>query len=190
VPEGLCGDTPNETFQLFRDHLNDLLHKTITDASLLQTKTGDRASLEFRQGKSSVAVKLGKRYYLYLGQTLQAKKIEQGTYRLKTLAYAYRIAEGPQREDKWIVRWEYNSRDHQEGFHPRNHCHLPLDLVCFGNRMLSLNKMHIPTGWVTIEEVIRFLIHELKVKAKSAGWDKYLRESEDKFRLWTARSEG
>lgn len=57
-----------------------------------------------------------------------------------------------------------------------------------GGKFLSLEKLHIATGWVTIEEVIRFLIHELKVRAKNSDWDARLRASEEKFRKWTYRS--
>jgi len=188
VPEGLCGDSPTDVFRVFHDHLNDLLHHTITDAPLVQIIKGDRAFLEFRQAGASVAVNVGKGYHLYLNQALKAKRQKKKEYRLKTLTYAYRIAEGPKLEEEWFWRWEYVSREHQDGLHPRNHCHLPLDLDCLGQN-LPLNKLHIPTGWVTIEEVIRFLIHELKVKPKSAEWDKHLRDSEEKFRLWTARGE-
>ncbi len=51
---------------------------------------------------------------------------------------------------------------------------------------MSLNKLHISTGWVTVGEIIRFLIHELKVKPRSANWDELLHESEDTFRMLTS----
>jgi hypothetical protein len=188
VPEGLCAATPNETFQIFREYLNGLLHRTITDVPLVQIIQEDRAFLQFRRGGDSVAVDVGKGYHLYLAQTLRAVKQTKREYRLRTLHYAYRIAEGPEFEDEWFFRWEYNSREHEPGLHPRHHCHIPVSLDCLG-QTLSLAKMHIATGWVTIEEVIRFLIHELKVRPKSNGWDQHLRDSEEKFRQWTARGE-
>ena len=191
MPDGLRGDSPKEVFRIFREHLNGVLHKTITDFPLVQTITGNRAHLDFRQDGSGIAVDVGKRYHLYLGQTLQANGSAKDGYELKTLGYAYRIAEGPSLNDSWLIRWEYNSREQgeqQHALHPRNHCHLPSQLVCFGTRTLSLSKMHISTGWVTVEEVIRFLIHELKVRPKNTKWDQHLRDSERLFRKWTARS--
>jgi hypothetical protein len=188
VPQGLSGKKPNDIFNTFRDHLNSLLHHTITEVPLLQTITGSRAHLEFRLNRESIGVEVGKGYHLYLSQALEAHRIKSREYRLKTLAYAYRIGEGPKRGDRWIIRWEYNSREHLEALHPRHHCHLPFELTCFGDQSLNLDKMHISSGWVTVEEVIRFLIHELKVKPKHVDWDKRLRDSEQKFREWTARS--
>ncbi len=46
----------------------------------------------------------------------------------------------------------------------------------------------MPTGWITIEELLRFLIHGLGVKSRTSSWDKKLRESEERFREWTGRS--
>jgi hypothetical protein len=57
-----------------------------------------------------------------------------------------------------------------------------------GNRRtLDAEELHIPSGWITAEEVIRFLIHELRVKPKSRNWDELLRESEEQFGRWTGR---
>lgn len=188
MPEGLCGDSPTEVFTLFRDHLNGLLHHTITDVPLVQIIQGDRALLQFRRDGESVAVDVGEGYHLFFSQTLQAKKQKKKEFRLRTLAYAYRIADGPRFQDDWFWRWEYVSRHQQDGLHPRNHCHLPLALPCLGQDLL-LHKLHIPTGWVTIEEVIRFLIHELGVTPASEEWDRHLRDSEKKFQEWTGRGE-
>jgi hypothetical protein len=109
-------------------------------------------------------------------------------YRLRTLGYAYRIATGPRRNDPYVVRWEYVSHELQNALHPRHHCHFPLHLECAANRRFGLDKMHIASGWVTIEEVLRYLFHELKVPARDKNWDKLLRESEQNSRKRTARS--
>lgn len=189
MPEGLSGKKPNEIFNTFRDHLNGLLAGTVTGTPLLQTISGISSALEFRHNGEAVGVPVGKGYHLYLSQALQAVKIRRHEYRLKTLAYAYRIGEGPRRTDRWVVRWEYNSKETQEeALHPRHHCHLPFKLTCFEDQSLDLDKMHISTGWVTIEEVIRFLIHELDIEPKQPDWDRRLRDSEEKFREWTARN--
>ena len=175
-------------FTTFAEHINSLLHRTITDTPLANLISKDRpvAFLEFRKNGEAVSVPLNNGFYLYLNQTLQARK-EGKVHCLRTLAYSYRIGEGPARQD-WLIRWEYNSRETEVGFHPRHHCHLRSKLPCFGDRELLLAKMHIASGWVTIEEVIRFLIHELAVKPKTDNWDEILQDSEAKFRDWTDRS--
>jgi hypothetical protein len=53
---------------------------------------------------------------------------------------------------------------------------------------MDFDKLHLPTGWVTIEEVIRFLIAEVGVKPKANNWDEELIKSEELFRKWTARN--
>ncbi len=53
---------------------------------------------------------------------------------------------------------------------------------------MDFDKLHLSTGWVTIEEVIRFLIAEAGVKPKSADWDDTLLRSEELFRKWTERT--
>ena len=58
----------------------------------------------------------------------------------------------------------------------------------FAGGVLDLNKIHLPSGWITVEEVVRFLITELKVKPFSDDWDDLLQKSEHKFREWTHRS--
>lgn len=48
----------------------------------------------------------------------------------------------------------------------------------------SPQKFHIPTGGVTIEDVIRFLIADLKVPALIETWDEELRKSVEQFWGW------
>jgi hypothetical protein len=183
----LQGTAPEVVFRKFKEHLNALLHQTITQAPLVQIVLAGRTFLEFRQQGTSVAVPVGRGYHLYLAQTLEATKTKEREYTLKTLAYAYRIADGPDLNARWLIRWEYNSREQQSVLHPRHHCHLPAEIV-FGKYKLNFDKLHVASGWVTIEEVIRFLIHELGVTPRSRDWDRRLRASEEKFRIWTNRS--
>ena len=48
----------------------------------------------------------------------------------------------------------------------------------------SLSKLHIPTGSVTIEDVIRFLIADLGVPPLTEQWEEDLRRSERRTREW------
>jgi hypothetical protein len=192
----LYGDSPQQTFQAFREHLNRLLHTTITDASLqlLGAERTNRAFLEFRQGEDGVirCAKVGGGYYLFFGQVLEAEPtVVDGArkYRLRTLRYGYRITEGPTLDSRWLFRWEYESLKIKQHLRPRHHLHINGGVNCFGERMaLSCSSLHLPSGWIAIEEVIRFLIHELGLEPKSVDWDQRLRDSEEKFREWTQRA--
>ena len=84
---------------------------------------------------------------------------------------------------------EYESREVREALRPGHHCHIRTNVACLEDRRsLNLSQLHLPSGWITIEEVIRFLIHELQLRPKSDNWDRLLLESEQKFREWTARA--
>ena len=191
----LYGDSPQQTFHLFREHLNDLLHVTLTDASLrlLGAERRNRAFLEFRQGEEDQirCAKVGGGYHLFLAQTLEAEEtVVNGLqkYRLRTLRYAYRITEGPTLDSRWLIRWEYESPKIRPLLRPRHHIHINTGVNCFGDRFtLNCSELHVPSGWIAIEEVIRFLIQELGLDPKSPDWDRHLHESEEKFREWTAR---
>jgi hypothetical protein len=147
-------------------------------------EVGSAATIEFRGDGAARAVEIGKSgFFLFINQSVKVTKEARRRYRLRTLTYSYRIADGPARED-WLFRWEYVNHDTEQGksLHPRHHCHLPVDHRCL------TTKTHIPTGWVLLEEVIRFLIHELDVDPLNENWDGILQESEEQFRVWTARS--
>ena len=42
---------------------------------------------------------------------------------------------------------------------------------------MLLNELHLPTGWVPIEEVLRFCIDDLGVRPLSPGWHETLAAS-------------
>lgn len=189
----LLGDSPEEVFRKFRDHLGGLLNQTVTDArlSLIVERGSDRASLSFRSHNEAIAAPLKPSgLFLYVGQVIKADK-EKHDWRLRTLQYRYwiqhRVSEGASPVS--VFRFEYVSPKVKSlDCRPRHHLHIPsAQTVCRG-QCLNLNDLHIPTGWVTLEEVIRFAIRELGCKPKLNKWDEILLDSEDKFREWTART--
>lgn len=186
---GLVGSKPQELFIAFRDHLNSLLHKTITDCPLsLVTTTENRAFINFGTANDPIAAPLRTApWHLYLGQVLSAVQIGKKSWRLRTLKYSYWLQDGPTNDDKWFLRYEYVSRELGQSIHPRHHVHIPANIQ-HTKPQVDLTKIHLATGWVTVEELIRFLISEIGVKSRNAQWDRLLSASEEAFRLWTARS--
>lgn len=180
--------TARQAFFEFRDHLNRLLNTTITDARLVMEILDDdtKAYVGFQQSGQPVHRPIGTRYYLFVGQILQAVRVGK-QYRPRTLTYTYRIAEASRFDSEPLFRWEYLSREYEKLDFPRHHLHIRTTMKG-ETRVFELKDLHTPTGWVTIEEVIRFAITELKIKSKSSDWDKRLQESEQKFRMWTQRS--
>ncbi len=181
--------TPREAFQTFQDHLNRTLNKVLTRTRLrfsVRNATQEKTSLAFfdRQARP-VAVRLhpSSPWYLSIRQELQAIPEGRG-YTLRTLQYAYRIQRTPSVRDEAEVRFEYVSPTIDPTFpYSRHHVqfHRAFQDVREG---FSPNKLHIPTGEITIEQVIRFLMADLGVPPLIETWDEELRKSEGQSREW------
>lgn len=148
------------------------------------TSKGDSklATLEFVRGDGiGTAVPFTTRFgqlYLTLLQILEVEP-EVARYRLKTKEYSYRLLDQNDPRADAILRWEYKSDVAGHGF-CRHHVQMRTG-VGLGGSVLDLNRCHTPSGWVTIEELIRFLIHDLEVRPLSEDWPEILAESERKF---------
>jgi hypothetical protein len=189
MPLPLSANSPEAAFRKFQDHLNRVLNLVLTKSRLEILHTDKRSFLSFLDSDKefTIAVKLRKKlpWHLAIIQRIDAIKTKQG-FILKTLAYAYRIQKAVSGEA--LVRFEYVSPEADPDFeYSRNHVqfHIRFDEVIAN---FSPTKLHIPTGWVTIESVMRFLFTELKVKPLRDDWEKILADSEEQFRKWTNRT--
>jgi hypothetical protein len=176
--------TSAECFDIFRGHVAKLLADTVTQKHpLTQTKPErGRTIIGFRQGEL-VGVPLKTRFgrvYFYLSQSLRTVKQDGGSFRLETRQYWYRVQTSKSRGAQAILRWEYDAETQRDG-HARHHMQMPA-AIAIGEGSIDLNKAHLPTGWVTIEEVIRFLIVDLGVEPPCGeGWPGVLHASERRF---------
>lgn len=186
----MIGDRPGEIFRDFQAHISHLLNQTVTDAPLSLTHRKNRpfAQFAFRDvSEMPMAAPLfSKGLFLAVSQDLQVEQEKDGRFRLHTMEYSYHLLEGSSPDSRWIIRWEYKSHTRQRNEHPRHHVHLDTVIKSPAGE-LNLDKLHLSTGWVTIEEVIRFLIAEVGVKPKASDWDEQLLKSENFFREWTKR---
>lgn len=110
------------------------------------------------------------------------------SWKLRTVEYRYRVQGTPDLNDEDCFRWEYVAREIRDSQHCRHHLHLQGDYTLGPWRTVPLARVHLPTGWVTVEEIIRFLITELGVPPKEPRWEDLLRESEEHFKTWTSRT--
>jgi hypothetical protein len=117
--------------------------------------------------------------HLSLAQTCLTER-EGEEHRLRTIRYRYTLR--PDGDSEPRLRWEY-VREFSEGNPSRHHLQGPIT-VPFGRRELNLNDLHLPTGYTTIEDVIRFCIVDLGVTALSSGWHEVLEES---YRLFKTK---
>ena len=89
---------------------------------------------------------------------------------LTTLAYRYQWQSGAD-DGTWLVRWDY-SRDPPVPPHVNVHFGRGVNI---GGK--DSHKLHLPTGRVAIEDVVRFLAGEAGVTCNSDGWPKILDEA-------------
>lgn len=174
---------PDACFKRFAAHVRELVAETLTRRHPLALyQRGERLmGFSFRE-REPVAVPIETRFgrlHVYLGQLLEA--IPEGKqFRLRTRRYWYRLQAAPELTAKALIRWEYDADMARDG-PARHHVQLPAYLAA-GTSELDLDKLHLPTGWVTIEEVIRFLIIELGVDPPcAAAWPTVLGDSERAF---------
>ena len=173
-----------------RDRLNTLLHRTITPQPLVMTMAApgadgtQRMQFTFRQGgpvlaalRSRVGV-LG----LYVGQVCEAHAFDADGPPIVTVNYRYALHYGTDINSEPVVRWEFDRwpADPEARWSCR-HLQGPIPLS-FGPTTVSLNDLHLPTGYVTLEDVIRFCIHDLGVPPLSADWNEILIESYREFK--------
>ncbi|CAN5226070.1 hypothetical protein BH23CHL1_BH23CHL1_04150 [soil metagenome] len=165
----------------FANHLNRALANTVTQAPLTLTIERNRANIRFRGpvGLSSTPIqtKYG-RMGPYVGQICASEIDSDGEHTLRTLQYLYALTPANHAEAQF--RWECVRVPGDDAAYCRHHLQgpIPLNLSDEQNRHVTLNDLHLPTGWVPVEEVLRICIVDLGVKPLSPDWNEIFLESE------------
>jgi hypothetical protein len=82
---------------------------------------------------------------------------DDGLHTLNIVKYAYDLTSPGARER--TLRWEYDGlTTDSEARWCRHHLQGPVELPLAGGHRPRLNDFHLPTGWVPIEEVLRFCV--------------------------------
>lgn len=108
--------------------------------------------------------------------TIEKSRTILGEWKVRTTQYVYAIGGGPDIEDQ-IAAWHW---------HPdvREECHLH---VYHEDAIVGpLSDLHLPTKRVSFEQVLRFLIVDLKVRA-APNWERVLADGQarfDEFKSW------
>jgi hypothetical protein len=53
-----------------------------------------------------------------------------------------------------------------------------------GNGLIELQKAHLPTGRIAVEEFLRLLIETFAVRPRRVDWNRILRETQAEFEKW------
>jgi len=104
-----------------------------------------------------------------------------GEWKAQTNGYIYRISlEMPDgAEPHELLRWDWHPRTTPD--RPQPHLHVGAEEPDLG---VMLPRLHIPTGRVSFEEVVRLLIAELGAQQNRDDWEVVLKDSEDRFRAF------
>lgn len=190
----ITGRKPDDCFNQFLEHVRALVSKMLpTDCPMLCPR-GPKAGaqqlriLRFANPSAHHAIPLETRahgtVYLYLAQELTTEPHEDG-FALRTKKYWYKLYEqSPAENDDAIVRWEYASADPIHNTPCRHHVQFGKMVKPYplGSSVFDFTRFHMPTGWVTMEEICRFLVCEFGVEPPcGAEWPNVLAAGEDHF---------
>ncbi len=119
---------------------------------------------------------------LGIGQFCEGVRRDDGQYQLRTLSYRYAI--GYPDADEPLFRWEYIRQPQDGRFYARHHFQSPQPTGLERNGRTTLyQELHLPTGWVSIEEVIRFCLNDLGAQTQLSpeAWHQLLSESHQRM---------
>lgn len=116
---------------------------------------------------------------MYIGQVCESVLTAPGRHRLVTVKYTYTLT--PEGMDEPLWRWEYVRDQAPDDRWCRHHLQGEVPLT-IGRASVSLNDLHLPTGYVTVEEILRFCITDLRVRPLSGDWHRLLEESHRLFK--------
>lgn len=179
---------PQRVFKRFEDHIEEVVRSVLPmppGIKLCLRRTEKAGTLEFVRGAVGTAVPVETKVgtlYLTINQDLKAvfvplKEPVKG-YRLRTTRYAYKLLPDATATTRALLRWEYDSAT-EDGSWCRHHMHAKAAIPVGDG--INLDRMHMPTGWVLIEHVLRFLFIDLDVTPRTEDWPQILRASETKF---------
>ncbi len=137
----------------FINHLNHAISMTVTRKPLTLAVEGNEANIRFRNGSEGSSATIQTRFgrmELYLGHVCISEIGSDGNHLLKTMQYRYMLTPDGHFEPQ--IRWEYVGYPIDDDMHCRHYLQgpIPLNLSDEQNRQVTLNDLHLPTGWVPV----------------------------------------
>lgn len=171
-------------FERFETHMEGLVRSVLplpAGVTLTLVQRRDSGVLQFTRGSVGTSIPIDTRIgQLHLSLNQDVIAIREGRfYRVRTKRYQYKLLPTSDPAAEAIIRWEFDADTADDG-ECRNHMHINASLPV-GHGTLLLNRVHIPTAWVLIEHVLRFLFHDLEVTPRTLQWPQLLRASETTF---------
>jgi hypothetical protein len=102
----------------------------------------------------------------------------EGEWKSRTLAYVYELKVDREDEPE-LLGWHWHPLTTPDRLLP--HVHVRAD---YNGLKDHLAKLHLPSGRVSFEEIVRLLIEDLGVEPARNDWDAILSESETRFKAF------
>jgi len=98
----------------------------------------------------------------------------RGPYKVKSTGYFYSLEEGGAKE---IITYQW---------HPTGACKFPHLHLGSSSKLgaKTLNKLHLPTGRIALEQVLRLAVEELGVQPIKTDWSDILSDAQGLFEQW------
>jgi hypothetical protein len=173
----LAGRTPQEAVEDFLEPLREVVG-CITDEGFVTRRPGsdgEQQTAAFQSGFTILERPSGDalRLELLLRYVIVQAEGERGLWKVSTREYIYEIAD---ERDELVAAYHWHP---QSGRITWPHVHV------YGARdSLTLHKLHLPTGCIPVESIVRFLVEDLGVQPLRPNWDEIIIRREVASRQW------
>ena len=165
------GRNADEAFRSFLGPLERSLRCLTLTERFVARRPGIRTVVTFPSG---VPIGLSNGHVksdFYFVMSLETVPHDDRQFRMSTRHYIYEVHEvSPEMGRQQIVRWHWHPESRSRVKTP--HLHLPAGAP-------YSQSVHVPTGRITFEDVVRFLIEELGVRPAHDDWSDVLNEQRD-----------
>jgi hypothetical protein len=171
----LAGNSPKKAVKAFLEPLKRVVSCFSATAHLAHSGSyeinGDPSALFIERFKLPGAD-------LYLSASMNYKIVEaagdRGPYKVKTTAYQYILED---EDEKEILAYQW---------HPESRVQFPHIHVGSSSKIAgkTFNKIHLPTGRIALEQVLRITVDELGVKPLKGEWNSILVQTQKLFEKW------
>jgi hypothetical protein len=143
---------------------------------------GDDRALTVSEEPIRLRHEEGSPLLLYASQRFDVIEDERfpGEWKARTHGYVYSTSVETPDEDEGaqeLLAWHWHPLTTPDRQQP--HLHVRMDHPFLG---VTLSRLHIPSGRVAFEEIVRLLITELHVQTNRDDWHEVLTDSEHRFR--------
>lgn len=165
----------------FASLIGEAVNATVSQAPIAFVETTDAEVFDgfvaHAPNRVQKPLRLENDNYLLIFQRLCLRR-EQKFLTTREYRYVYQSSESP---NDWIFRFEYEREPEGDNPYPRAHIHLNACPTTYSGAK-EFDKLHLPTGRVTLEDILRHLVIEHAVQPVSPNWEQKLKQTEAAFR--------